>query len=327
MNKAKVQKIKRWFFINVEDITAPKYMAEGKVASKFLVREFMSHYPQASKQEVDQAASEVAGLYNGETSPLAGKQSNSQHVLLLDDEEEETTETEEKYVKKPIVVKVVQAKTVETIETLEGDMIAEPGDYIITGIKGERYPCKPDIFAKTYEKAPANAEIGQELEIEAPSSPESKETPKEDKKETPNNSKKDGDNKQFNFQKKEKDDKKDTEEVDEAIKVTPDAFEQDSDQIIKASKDTDVYVGEGLDKRFNLLTEELNTIIEKLREQEPTADMDKTINNRAKQICKGLSNYYNLISQVKKDADKTTGNVLTKTQEHLSLAIDLLKFI
>ncbi|MDR4318691.1 Prophage Lp2 protein 33 [Niallia circulans] len=38
------------------------------------------------------------------------------------------------------------------IKTLEGDMIVSPGDYIITGVKGERYPCKPDIFEQTYEK-------------------------------------------------------------------------------------------------------------------------------------------------------------------------------
>lgn len=38
------------------------------------------------------------------------------------------------------------------IETLEGGHVVSPGDYIITGIKGERYPCKPDIFEATYEK-------------------------------------------------------------------------------------------------------------------------------------------------------------------------------
>lgn len=38
------------------------------------------------------------------------------------------------------------------IETLEGTMDAVKGDYIIKGIAGEFYPCKPDIFAKTYEK-------------------------------------------------------------------------------------------------------------------------------------------------------------------------------
>lgn len=38
------------------------------------------------------------------------------------------------------------------IATLEGDMIAKKGDYIIKGVQGEFYPCKPDIFAETYEE-------------------------------------------------------------------------------------------------------------------------------------------------------------------------------
>lgn len=38
------------------------------------------------------------------------------------------------------------------IHTLEGDMTANIGDYIIKGVNGEFYPCKPDIFEKTYEK-------------------------------------------------------------------------------------------------------------------------------------------------------------------------------
>ena len=37
------------------------------------------------------------------------------------------------------------------IVTLEGVMRADPGDWIIKGVKGEFYPCKPDIFAATYE--------------------------------------------------------------------------------------------------------------------------------------------------------------------------------
>ena len=37
------------------------------------------------------------------------------------------------------------------IKTLEGDMTASKGDYIIKGVNGEFYPCKPDIFEKTYE--------------------------------------------------------------------------------------------------------------------------------------------------------------------------------
>jgi hypothetical protein len=39
------------------------------------------------------------------------------------------------------------------IKTLEGEMEAMPGDWIIRGVKGEFYPCKPDIFAQTYELA------------------------------------------------------------------------------------------------------------------------------------------------------------------------------
>ena len=38
------------------------------------------------------------------------------------------------------------------IKTLEGDMKATEGDWIIKGVNGEFYPCKPDIFKKTYEK-------------------------------------------------------------------------------------------------------------------------------------------------------------------------------
>lgn len=39
------------------------------------------------------------------------------------------------------------------IFTLEGVMVAMPGDWIIRGVKGEIYPCKPDIFEVTYEPA------------------------------------------------------------------------------------------------------------------------------------------------------------------------------
>lgn len=39
------------------------------------------------------------------------------------------------------------------IPTLEGDHRADPGDWIIRGVKGEFYPCKPDIFTATYEPA------------------------------------------------------------------------------------------------------------------------------------------------------------------------------
>ena len=38
------------------------------------------------------------------------------------------------------------------LQTLEGEMLAMPGDWIIRGVAGEYYPCKPDIFEATYEK-------------------------------------------------------------------------------------------------------------------------------------------------------------------------------
>lgn len=75
-----------------------------------------------------------------------------------------------KFRKKPVVIEAVQwhgckgncsphvdelgvTHTVTEcgIVTLEGFMKLTPGDWIITGVKGEKYPCKPDIFVLTYE--------------------------------------------------------------------------------------------------------------------------------------------------------------------------------
>lgn len=73
-----------------------------------------------------------------------------------------------KYRKKPVVIDAVQwfkngdhpavreyttpAGIEPLIKTLEFWMKVTPGDWIITGVKGEHYPCKPDIFEMTYEK-------------------------------------------------------------------------------------------------------------------------------------------------------------------------------
>ncbi|CAG5707444.1 TPA: hypothetical protein ACLYDT_001122 [Streptococcus pneumoniae] len=77
-----------------------------------------------------------------------------------------------KYRKKPVVVEAVQwngnnhKEVIDFAEnkiwfdalgniwiaTLEGDMVAKKGDYIIKGVQGEYYPCKLDIFAEIYEK-------------------------------------------------------------------------------------------------------------------------------------------------------------------------------
>lgn len=55
-----------------------------------------------------------------------------------------------KYQKKPIIIEAYQTFEEKIIHTLEGDMKASVGDYVITGIRGEQYPCKPDIFKATY---------------------------------------------------------------------------------------------------------------------------------------------------------------------------------
>ncbi|MNW28136.1 hypothetical protein D3C74_49500 [compost metagenome] len=84
-------------------------------------------------------------------------------------------ETAAKYRKKPIVIEAIRwtgynLDQVTTfmggwqysdggrlfIGTLEGSMAAEVGDYIIRGVAGELYPCKPDIFEKTYERVEEN---------------------------------------------------------------------------------------------------------------------------------------------------------------------------
>lgn len=57
-----------------------------------------------------------------------------------------------KYRKRPVVIEAYIADCEEIIHTLEGDMKASVGDYVITGVNSEKYPCKPDIFHKTYEE-------------------------------------------------------------------------------------------------------------------------------------------------------------------------------
>lgn len=56
-----------------------------------------------------------------------------------------------KAVKKPIPIEACQTDKEVKIKTLEGVMTAEPGDWIITGVNGEQYPIKDDIFKKTYD--------------------------------------------------------------------------------------------------------------------------------------------------------------------------------
>ena len=62
------------------------------------------------------------------------------------------TEQFKKYRKIPVVIEAYQTDKELEIETLEGTMKADEGDWIIRGVKGELYPCKPDVFDMTYEE-------------------------------------------------------------------------------------------------------------------------------------------------------------------------------
>lgn len=75
------------------------------------------------------------------------------------------------YVKKPIPIQAVQQPKEFIVETLEGTMKGKKGDYLITGIKGEQYPCDKDVFEESYvlesEQEPMvaknSSELGREL--------------------------------------------------------------------------------------------------------------------------------------------------------------------
>lgn len=64
-----------------------------------------------------------------------------------------------KYRKKPIIITAYQTDKEFIVNTLEGPLKADVGDYIITGLRGEEYPCKPDIFEKTYEAVDDDEEL------------------------------------------------------------------------------------------------------------------------------------------------------------------------
>jgi hypothetical protein len=57
----------------------------------------------------------------------------------------------EKFVGQTLEVRSYENLLCLIIPTLEGEHIATPGDWIIKGVKGEFYPCKPDIFSASYE--------------------------------------------------------------------------------------------------------------------------------------------------------------------------------
>ena len=61
-----------------------------------------------------------------------------------------------KFRKKPVVVEAIQITHPTKVKTLEGVMRGNPGDWLITGVHGEQYFCKDEIFRKTYEPVKEN---------------------------------------------------------------------------------------------------------------------------------------------------------------------------
>ena len=60
------------------------------------------------------------------------------------------------YRKRPVVVEAIRMTEASTVKTLEGEIKGNPGDWLITGVTGEQYPCSPDCFAKSYEHIGGN---------------------------------------------------------------------------------------------------------------------------------------------------------------------------
>jgi len=56
-----------------------------------------------------------------------------------------------KALKKPIPVRCIQMEEAFEVETLEGLMKGQPGDWLMIGVNGEMYPCAKEIFEKTYD--------------------------------------------------------------------------------------------------------------------------------------------------------------------------------
>ena len=57
----------------------------------------------------------------------------------------------QKAVKKPIPVRCIQMQEAFEVETMEGVLAGQKGDYLMVGVRGEMYPCAKDIFEETYD--------------------------------------------------------------------------------------------------------------------------------------------------------------------------------
>lgn len=75
---------------------------------------------------------------------------------------EQTTEEFKQYRKKPVVIQAARITQQMQIETLEGVMTGNAGDWLIIGVAGERYPCKDHVFQQTYEEVAENQKTCEE---------------------------------------------------------------------------------------------------------------------------------------------------------------------
>jgi hypothetical protein len=121
---------------------------------------------------------EWATHLQGPLKAFDSRESAEQFIRSLSPTEAEASDGAGRFRKKPVVIEAIrlgraspatvfaffggfQNIVVGTdhviIKTLEGNMRADDGDWIIKGVKGEFYPCKPDIFEASYEPAPSPA--------------------------------------------------------------------------------------------------------------------------------------------------------------------------
>lgn len=106
----------------------------------------MSKSQRYTKNPVEIEAIQWDGTVSGAKSIVEWAESYETELLFVG---EESTDVEDQAVSGSNII----------IPTLEGDMRAMPGDYIIKGVEDEFYPCRSDIFEKTYSKAKGDVTI------------------------------------------------------------------------------------------------------------------------------------------------------------------------
>ena len=107
----------------------------------------------------------VRGFMNGtdvQGTEEGGNVSNGTQVRFADEVMEREGVQFARYRKRPVVIEAARIADSFEVDTLEGTHHGSPGDWLIRGIAGELYPCKPDIFERTYDQ-----EVGLTIAEEA----------------------------------------------------------------------------------------------------------------------------------------------------------------